>query len=788
MPEISIKKAALITAGSKYSTVILNIIFSAILARILTPGDYGVVAIVGVFTSFFGVLSNMGLGTSVIQYKELSSVQINHIYSFSLFVSFFLAIIFALLSIPISLIYNNNAYLTICSILSISVFFNSLNMIPNAVLMREKRFLLVGVRLITVSAATAVVTIILALGGMKYYALVFQSVVSALFTFLWNKKTSKVQFQWKIDINIIKKIRHYSGFQFADSFINYFARNLDKLLIGKLMGDIPLGQYDKAYKWMLYPVQNLTHVISPTLHPLLSEHQNNQEYIYKKYLKIVNFLSLCGVVITAVCFWCSREIIIIVFGNQWFSAAVILRWLSLSIWSQIITASVGAVFQSIGNTKLMFFGTSIASFVTCVSIIAGIIIASGELEIVSKFISLGFCVSFFINYFFLIKLGFRRSYIKFLFEFKYDLLIFALCMTAGYFLEQTVKVDSLFLSFFVKSIPIGVIFLICSAFIYKDKFETIINYLLKIILKITHNPCVYIKKRFLPKDIAGVSYNKTYSLVIPTYEKSGQAVHPGILYNPAGTGPPFLLTFTPYPFSNDRYENPSILVSKDGLRFFEEFPGINPLAKEPLFDHNNDPDIFYYENRLNIVYLETLRPEKQNLILLSTDDRRIWDSRIVHTDYLTKNDPMIVSPCFFIMNETPRLYYVNITRAPFKIQYISVKNNFRPGFDTREDVDMLYKNFNPWHIHIFSGGKYAYMLISCVTQKNRKKNYDLYIARSSDGRQWELSETVVLKNAYRSSGFMVNDDLYIYYSRKNPVFSTWGIGIIRFNIHRFFAS
>jgi hypothetical protein len=550
------------------------------------------------------------------------------------------------------------------------------------------------------------------------------------------------------------------------------------------MGDIPLAQYDKAYKWMLYPVQNLTHIITPTLHPLLSDHQNNKEYIYNKYLKVVNFLSLCGVLITVICFWCNKEIIIIVFGNQWHSAAVILRWLSLSIWFQMITSSIGAIFQSIGNTKLLFFDGIVSSAVTVACIITGIIISGGNLEIVAKFISLGFFCSFFINYFFLIKIGFKSKFYKFLYEFKYDLLIFIICMAAGYFSEKIIQYNSLLVSFFIKSVVIGIVFLVISALLYKNKFKALLRHIFNKIT--TSKSFLSMKDHLLPKKTADLSCNKTYTLIIPTYEKSGQAVHPDILHNVANDKPNFILTFTPYPFSNDKYENPSVLVSSDGIRFFEEFPCINPLVPAPPFDHNNDPDIFYYENRLNIIYLEALRPEKQNLILLSSDDRKIWNSRIVHTDYIYKNDPMIVSPCYFCINNTSYLYYVNVSEPTFKIQYVIIEKDFSPNFNQRKDVDISLKNINPWHIDIFLSENYIYMLICSVTIKNNIKKYQLHIARSINGYLWELSETIVLNNAYRSTGFIVNNEIYIYYSRQNSFFLNWEIGIAKFKINKFF--
>ena len=111
----------------------------------------------------------------------------------------------------------------------------------------------------------------------------------------------------------------------------------------------------------------------------------------------------------------------------------------------------------------------------------------------------------------------------------------------------------------------------------------------------------------------------------------------------------------------DYFENPSILVSGDGINFFEEKPGLNPLAAPPLVDHNDDPDLFIYDKNYNILYLETHRPEKQNLILLSSTDRINWTSRMIHTDYLTGNnsDPFILSPSFLSDVTGDYLFYVS---------------------------------------------------------------------------------------------------------------------------------
>jgi len=432
--EISIKKALVITATAKYANIILGMVFIAILARLLTPEDFGTIAIAMVFIAFFNIIPNSGLGPVIVQDKSLTDEEINHIYSFSIYVGVILIIAFFLLGFPMAWFYQNSEYIFICLILSLSLFFNVLNIVPNALLRKEGRFLLLGIRLIVVSTATYGITIVLALMQFNHYALVIQSVLSAFFIFLWNAKTVKLRPKIKIDFATLRKIQKYSGYDFGFSFINYFARNLDKLIVGRVWGAVPLAQYDRAYRFMLFPVQNLTLVIGSVLHPALSRRQNDLEHIYHKYLHIVKPLSLLGVFVTVFCFWSSWEIIILIFGNQWYEAVDFFKWLSLSIWAQMVTSSAGAIYKSIGNTKLMFISGLVHVSVSILVIILGVL--SGNLIVFSICVSVGFIVKFFIEFFFLIKIGFGKSIVSFLRRFVPDIIIFLLLFVGLFFFSR----------------------------------------------------------------------------------------------------------------------------------------------------------------------------------------------------------------------------------------------------------------------------------------------------------------------------------------------------------------
>lgn len=457
MQGFSIKKASLINAGSKYVNIFLGIFFSAILSRILTPNDYGIVAIVTVFTSFFIVLSNCGLGIAVIQNKDFTQDDIDSLFSFSCWLGLGLMTVFIALAYPISIFYKSFVYIPICIILSLSVFFNTINAVPDGILRREKKFLLIGIRLIAVSFLTYGATIVLALLKFKYYALVIQSVISSILIFLWNLRSAPVHFRLKINWSALKKIRGYSGYNFMFNFVNYFARNLDKLLLGKALGNEELAQYNKAYHFMLYPVQNLTNIITPVLHPIFSDYQDNKSFIYTQYMKVVKLLSLVGVFIATVCFACSKEIILLLYGAQWYSAVKCFSYMSFGIWTQMITGTSGSLFNALGDTKRCFISCCLSTTVTIISICVGLSFHS--IEVLSIAVTISYNLSFIISMFMLIHISMKRSFLRFVKSLLPDIFMLIILLCSDIACNVFIKIGNLFLSLCIKSCIFCVIYI-----------------------------------------------------------------------------------------------------------------------------------------------------------------------------------------------------------------------------------------------------------------------------------------------------------------------------------------
>jgi len=477
MNEVSIKKAAFINFTSKYANLLIQIIYNAVLSRILTPEDFGIVAVTSVFVTFFMLFANMGLGTAIIQNKTLCDEEINDIFSFTVYLAIALAIIFQLFSIPLSIFYENRIYIKIGILLSIALFFNTLNMIPNAILRKNKKFLTIAIRLIVVTIISGVLTIIFAYMGMRYYSIVLHSIFMAIFTFIWNYKSTNLKFKYVFNKSSILKVTEFSMFQFGFNLINYFSRNLDSLFIGKYLGNISLAYYDKSYKLMLYPVNNLTNIITPVLHPILSEYQDDKRYIFNQYIKIVKILSLLGAFISPFCFFTAKEIILILYGEQWSSAVLSFQILALCIWVQMISSSSGSIFQSLGNTKLLFINGIITSSITVSAIMVGIFFK--DINKVAFCVALAYNLHFFITYYVLIRHGFQYKLIIFMKNLIPDVIIFLINFIGLFFISQ-IKIENVLVSLLFKTI-LGSGVYILSLLITKQY-----NYFLPLIKNLRH--------------------------------------------------------------------------------------------------------------------------------------------------------------------------------------------------------------------------------------------------------------------------------------------------------------
>jgi len=271
-------------------------------------------------------------------------------------------------------------------------------------------------------------------------------------------------------------------------------------------------------------------------------------------------------------------------------------------------------------------------------------------------------------------------------------------------------------------------------------------------------------------------------------------MHPDVIFFENGLdGHYFLMAFTPYPFSRNQYENPSIVVSDNGVDFYEESEEINPVVAPPSGGYNNDPDILYNPrtDSFFLYYNETLRPETQNIIIMTSENRIQWKRQsTVHYD-LKKAQPFTLSPTCVYSDSGYYLFYVNASVRYRPIQYLISDDGLDWNMADIHSVEYSFpSNLMPWHIDVFGETGNYYMLV-CAPYPNT----DLYLARSADLITWEFHEKPIIDHnaaffgpcdrVYRSSG-IVRDDLLVVWFSYRRLDGSWGIAIQKFNLSSLF--
>ena len=369
-----LKTGFIYTALARYSGILISICVTAILSRLLPPEDFGVIAVATVFIVFFSIFSDMGLSAAIVQKRDLTPLDLKSLYSYSIYLGIILSVIFFCLSWVISNIYGDKQLIPICQLLSFNVLFATWNIVPNGLLFRDKLFKFIGIRTIIIQLILATVSIIAAYGGLGVYALLINPIGSSMLIYLLSYIKVPVGFTFRPDYGSIKKVAGYSGYTFGFSLINYFTRNLDKLLIGKIFGMVPLGYYEKSYRLMLLPVQNLTQVITPVLHPVLADFQDDVKQQSYKYIKLLEILALVGFPISAFLYFSAEPLILLLFGSQWIPSIGVFKILSLSVGLQITGSTTGAFLQATNKTKQLFYLGTINTLVNVSGLLVGLFV------------------------------------------------------------------------------------------------------------------------------------------------------------------------------------------------------------------------------------------------------------------------------------------------------------------------------------------------------------------------------------------------------------------------------
>jgi O-antigen/teichoic acid export membrane protein len=344
-------RGAAATGANQAANFILRLGSTAVLARLLTPHDYGLVGMTAVITGFVAMFKDAGLTSATIQRAEISQAQVSMLFWINLLLGCMIAAVLVAISPVVAAIYREPRLTGITCALAVPFVFGGLTLQHQALLRRQMRFDLLAIIDIASVTAGIGVGIVMAWRGFGYWSLAGMSIstaaVNAAGVWLampWRpgrpRRNSGVR-------PLLKFGRDLLGFD----MVHYFASQADSFLIGWFWGPAPLAFYQKCYVLMMQPVQQIASPFGAVIMPALSRLQSDPARFRRFYLGVLQLTTSLSLPLVCLIALFAREIVLVVLGPAWLDSVPLFRLLAPAAAVTVMTYPWGMLLISLGQTR-----------------------------------------------------------------------------------------------------------------------------------------------------------------------------------------------------------------------------------------------------------------------------------------------------------------------------------------------------------------------------------------------------------------------------------------------------
>lgn len=349
----------------------LQIASVAILSRLLDPSAFGLIAMTTAIIGLVDLLRDMGLSTAALQSKHLSHSQVNVLFWLQSFSGLVLFVLVALSAPLIASFYQQPALVWVVPALATAFVFSGITALHQAVIERRLQFRVLAVATVTSTATALVAAIIVALNGGGYWALVVLNVGQPLMlmVILWTRSGwLPGRPRWDATApDLIKVGADVLGF----NLLNYIGRNADSVIIGKFHGATSLGLYDRAFRLVTLPLQQVNAPISRVAVPTLSMLREESDRLRRFYLTALSGMTLVAAPMLAILVVLADPIVHVVLGGNWLGAVELFRVLAIVGIVQTVSQSNGWLYVATRRTRAQLLFAAVARPLVVVAMLIG---------------------------------------------------------------------------------------------------------------------------------------------------------------------------------------------------------------------------------------------------------------------------------------------------------------------------------------------------------------------------------------------------------------------------------
>src|SRR5579863_10319891 len=329
-------RGGLLTGGSQGAQFLLQSISTVVLARMLTPADYGLVAMVVAITGIGQAFADLGLSEATIQRPEINHDQISALFWINVGIGLALTLVTMGLAPVFAWFYREPRLKNIALVVSFTFLIGGLRVQHTALLKRQMRFVSLAIRDVAAWILGVPVAIIMAWRGYGYWAIValpltvnFTQMTLSWLMVRWIPGPPRRGAE-------IRSLVTFGGKVAASYLMNYLSRSSDAVLIGWYWGAGPLGLYSRAYNLLMLPIRQLIPPADSVVVPALSRVQGDPERLARYFLRSANLMVWIIAPIFSFLFVAAKPVILLTLGKKWQEAAPVFQILVIAALGQVL--------------------------------------------------------------------------------------------------------------------------------------------------------------------------------------------------------------------------------------------------------------------------------------------------------------------------------------------------------------------------------------------------------------------------------------------------------------------
>lgn len=391
------KKGLLWSIIGQFGYLGIGFITNVILARILTPQEFGILAITYFFIAITKVLTESGLSGALVRKTNTTIQDYSTIFIFNLVVSIFLYTLLFAFSNQIEAYYQIEDLSLYLRVLGLSLIFNSLYIIHNTKLVKELHYQTISKYILFSISISSMFAIIMAVMGYGIWSLILLQLMNPLILAILYWKNSKGFVLGKFSRKSFKELYSFGLFTTLSSLLDSIFDNIYQLILGKYFNLKQTGFYYQAKRLTEMPVGVINSVTQGVVFSTLSNIQDEKERFDYLYFNVTRIFTIIVGLISLLIFLYAREILFLIYGNKWLGAEFYLKVLSLSYFFFIQEMFNRLLFKVFNKAHLIFILEIVKKIINLISLVVGIYFKSIEVLIYGILVT--YALSYYLNYY-----------------------------------------------------------------------------------------------------------------------------------------------------------------------------------------------------------------------------------------------------------------------------------------------------------------------------------------------------------------------------------------------------